>query len=255
MHKVIPMMLKKERQDHILRQINLHNRVYSADLSSHLAVSEDTIRRDLNELADEGKIVKVHGGALSKSYNHTATQSEVYSYEHKEIIAQKAISLLRDGMYVLTGGGTTVRTLAKRLPDHLRLTFFTVSPQIALELVEHPNLEVILIGGQITNQTQICMGGEVIHRLSEIKVDLCLMGTTGIDAAAGLTESEWEVVQVKKAMMKAADQTAALTISEKFGSVNRMRCSETTDLDYLITELEPTHAALLPFQKGGLVIL
>lgn len=248
-------MLKKERQDYILRQINVHNRVYSADLSSNLGVSEDTIRRDLNELAEEGKVLKVHGGALSKSYNHAATQSEVYAYEHKEIIAQKAISLLREGMYVLTGGGTTVRTLAKRLPTDLRLTFFTVSPQIALELIEHPNIEVILIGGQITNQTQICMGGEVIHRLGEIKVDLCFMGTTGIDAAAGLTESEWEVVQVKKAMMKAADKTAALTISEKCGSVNRMRFCEMTDLDYLVTELPPDHSVLQPFQKGDLIIL
>ena len=80
------LMLKKERQALIIKQINLHNKVLSSDLSTELNVSEDTIRRDLNELALENKIVKVHGGALSKSYNFTATQEETYAFDEKNII-------------------------------------------------------------------------------------------------------------------------------------------------------------------------
>ncbi|MBO9640721.1 MAG: DeoR/GlpR transcriptional regulator, partial [Siphonobacter aquaeclarae] len=72
-------MLKPERQSLILHQLNIHNRVLSSDLSQQLKVSEDTIRRDLNELADLGKLVKVHGGALSKSYGHTTVRSEIYA--------------------------------------------------------------------------------------------------------------------------------------------------------------------------------
>ena len=71
-------MLKTERQAYILRQIDLHNRVLSSDLSTEISVSEDTIRRDLNELAETDKIIKVHGGALSKSFNSFYLRSDVH---------------------------------------------------------------------------------------------------------------------------------------------------------------------------------
>ena len=112
-------MLKKERQAYILRQVSLHNSVLSADLSAEIQVSEDTIRRDLNELAEEGKVIKVHGGALSKSFNSFYLRSDVFHGEQKKIIGQKAISLLKDGMFVLSGGGTTVIEMARMLPETL----------------------------------------------------------------------------------------------------------------------------------------
>ena len=99
-------MLKRERQAYILHQINLHNKVMSADLSHQINVSDDTIRRDLQELADEGKLIKVHGGALSHSFNQFHYPSNnVYASSEKKIIAQKAIRLIQDGMFVLTTGG------------------------------------------------------------------------------------------------------------------------------------------------------
>src|SRR5688572_32854111 len=118
-------MLKRERQAYILHQVNLHNKVLSADLSHHINVSDDTIRRDLQELADAGKVIKVHGGALSPSFHSSGhnNSKEIYSYTQKRIIAQKAASLVKDGMFVLTGGGTTIIELAKALPQNLHATF------------------------------------------------------------------------------------------------------------------------------------
>src|SRR4030095_15012882 len=113
-------MLKRERQAYILHQVNLHNKVLSADLSEHINVSDDTIRRDLQELADAGKVIKVHGGALSPSFHSGHHNSrEVYSYNQKKIIALKAASLIKDGMFILTGGGTTIIEMAKALPQDL----------------------------------------------------------------------------------------------------------------------------------------
>jgi DeoR/GlpR family transcriptional regulator of sugar metabolism len=248
-------MLKKERQAHIIRQLNVHNRVLSADLSQQLHVSEDTIRRDLHELAEEGQVIKVHGGALSPSYNHATPRQSVYAFEEKDAIARKALGLIREGMCVLTGGGTTVRALARLLPDDLAVTFFTISPQVALELIEHPAAEVILLGGPISRQNQICSGGEVVSRLHDLRVDLCLLGTTGIDAVVGLTESDWEVVQVKRAMMRAAQQTAILTIGEKLGSTHRMKLCPLTDVDWLITDLPLEATALRPYAQPGVSLV
>src|SRR6201986_5037973 len=101
-------MLKRERHSLIIKQVNLHNKVLSSDLAQQLNVSEDTIRRDLNEMDEAGEIVKVHGGALSKSYHYPFQNNDIYAGDSKKTIAGKAISLIKDGMIVLTGGGTTM---------------------------------------------------------------------------------------------------------------------------------------------------
>lgn len=241
-------LLKKERQEQIIKQINLHNKVLSSDLSLELNVSEDTIRRDLNELSQEGRIIKVHGGALSKSYNLSATQAETYAYDEKTIIAQKAISLFHDGMTILCSGGTTLRTIAKHLPNKLHVTIFTVSPLIALELAEHPNLEVILLGGKLSNSSKISVGGEVVAKISEIKADLCLMGINGVDQDC-ISDSDYEIVQVKKAMIKASKKVIAPMISEKLNSRLRLQVCALEEVDYLITELAPTDQLLADVQQ------
>jgi DeoR/GlpR family transcriptional regulator of sugar metabolism len=107
-------MLKKERHDFIMRQINLHNRVLSSDLVQMLNVSEDTVRRDLQELYETSQLFKVHGGALSKSYQSSYDDTSVYAKDAKIAIARKAINLIKDGMVILTGGGTTLIELAKQ---------------------------------------------------------------------------------------------------------------------------------------------
>lgn len=239
-------LLKKERQAQIIKQINLHNKVLSSDLSLELNVSEDTIRRDLNELAQEDKIVKVHGGALSKSYNFTATQAETYAYDKKNIIAQKTISLFQDGMTILCSGGTTIRRIANLLPDNLNVTFFTVSPLISLELVEHPNTEVILLGGKLSNASKISVGGEVVAKINEIKADLCILGVNGFDED-GISDSDYEIVQVKKAMIKASKKVITPMISEKLNSSLRLQVCSAEEVDYLITELPPEHELLSAF--------
>ncbi|MFN8348001.1 MAG: DeoR/GlpR family DNA-binding transcription regulator [Spirosomataceae bacterium] len=254
MHQIQTQMLKRERQAFIMKQINLHNRVLSADLGIMLNVSEDTIRRDLNELAESGELIKVHGGALSKSYHYDYAPNTTYALDEKTVIAQKAATLIEDGMYVMVGGGTTVRELVRLLPSELKATFFTISLTTALQLCDHPNVEVIFLGGTLVKNSQISVGGEVISRLSEISADLCILGTNSIDNE-GITDSDLEAVQVKKAMIKASKRTAIVTISEKLNSAQRLRIGDLNDLDFLITELSPNHEQLAPYLKSGLIIL
>ena len=232
-------MLKEERQAFIIKQINLHNKVLSSDLSIKLNVSEDTVRRDLNELAESGKILKVHGGALSKSFHYPFQQVEVYAKESKKEIAGKVVNILQDGMTVLVGGGTTMIEVARMIPESLKCTFFTVSPLVALELAERSNSTVILLGGQLSKSSQIIIGAQVINQLAEIKVDLCILGTNSLSIADGLTDSDWEVVQVKKAMIRAAKKTAIMSIAEKLGSNQNMKVCDLNAIHYLITDLSP----------------
>lgn len=247
-------MLKKERQAYILHQVSLHNSVLSADLSSSINVSEDTIRRDLNELAESGKIIKVHGGALSKSFNSFYLRTDVYNADSKKMIAEKAVSLIQDGMFVLTGGGTTIIEMARLLPENLKATFLTGSIPAAYEYSQHPNIEVIFIGDKISKKSQIAVGGEAITKVKHIKADLCFLGINAIDREHGITDNDWEVAQLKNAMIESASRTVVMSISEKLNSCQRIRVCGMEDIDILITELSPTDPILDSFRIPGLTI-
>ncbi|MDP1811932.1 MAG: DeoR/GlpR family DNA-binding transcription regulator [Sediminibacterium sp.] len=248
-------MLKKERQAYILRQVSLHNSVLSADLSTSINVSEDTIRRDLNELAETGKIIKVHGGALSKSFNSFYLRGDVYNVDSKKVVAEKGAALIKDGMFILTGGGTTIIEMARLLPENLKATFFTVSIPAAYEYAQHPNIEVIFIGDKIAKKSQIAVGGEAISKIKHIKADLCFLGINAIDPEHGITDNDWDIVQVKNAMIEAAAKTVVMTISEKLNSSQRIRVCGVQDIDVLITELDPENNLLDPFRLNGVTIL
>lgn len=243
-------MLKKERHEYIVKQINLHNKVLSSQLSNELMVSEDTVRRDLAELAHDGKIIKVHGGALSKSYHFTSQDKTVYAQDAKIKIARKAVRLIKENMVILTEAGTTIMEMVKLIPDDLQATFFTVSPLIALELAERPLLTVILLGGQMDMSAQICLGEKPISELADIRVDLCFLGANALDARKGLTELDWKVVQVKKAMIKSSAKLAILTISEKLNTTQKMQLCAPQVIDYLVTELKPDDNRLASYRKN-----
>lgn len=242
-------MLKKERHAYIIKQINLHNKVLSSDLSIQLKVSEDTIRRDLNELAENKKILKVHGGALSKSFHFPFEQMETYALQSKREIAMKAISMISEGMIVLTGGGTTMLEMARLIPDTLEATFFTISPLVALELAEKKLLTVILLGGQLSRSAQVTMGSKTISDLLDIRVDLCFLGANGINVKEGISDSDWEVVQVKKAMIRCSARSVIMCISEKLNSVQKMKVCGLSAIDYLITEIKSNDPRVYAYQS------
>jgi DeoR/GlpR family transcriptional regulator of sugar metabolism len=248
-------MLKKERQAFIIQQINIHNKVMSSDLSVHLDVSEDTVRRDLQELAEEGKLIKVHGGALSKSFHFTLEANPIYSLPEKKVIAYKAMELIKDGMMVLLTGGTTILELVKSLPPELNATFITVSLPIALELLNHPNSQVIFIGNQLSRNAQMAIGSEVVEKLSTIKADICFLGTNSFDANFGISDMEWEIIEVKKAMIRSAQKTVSLAISEKLNTIHKLQVCKPEEVDILITELSPLQPIFSEYFAKGIQVI
>lgn len=249
-------MLKKERQALILREVNIHNKVLLSDLSDKMEVSEDTIRRDLQELSEAEKLIKVRGGALSKSYHaYSYRENDIYAYQEKTIIARKAISLLRDGMLILISGGSTNMEIARILPQDLKATFVTGSLSTAMQLLEHPNCQTIFLGGQLSPTAKVAVGGAVIDQLSHIRPDICLMGANSLDTETGLTDSDWEVVVVKRAMIQAAAKTVVLSIAEKLGSTQKIKICDLGAIDYLLTELDEHHELLQPYRRKGVQVL
>ena len=249
-------MLKKERQAFILHQVNLHNKVLSSSLSQEMNVSEDTIRRDLQELADEGSLIKVHGGALSRSFNnHYLPENEIYSFDKKKTIAAKTIDLIQDGMFVLTSGGTTVIEMARALSPQLRATFISGSIPAIMEYMKHPNIDVIVIGDKVSKSSKITIGGDAISKIKQINADLCILGINAIDVEHGVTDNDWDVVQLKKAMIESSKKVVCLTITEKINSSQPIQVCPLDKIDILITESDPENKQFDPYKNAGIQVL
>jgi DeoR family fructose operon transcriptional repressor len=245
---------KKERKKLITDQVNIHTRLLFIDLVKLINVSEDTIRRDVNELADEGQVIRIKGGVMSTAY-HLAHESQFSARRQQELIANKALQLLQNDMIVLIDGDATIREFIKKIPDTLRATFITVNLLTAVELLDKPNLKTIIIGGHVAVHSQMTISGEIFQYLNSIKADLCILGVTAIDASNGLTTSDWDTFQVKKAMTCAASKLAVLTTSDKLNSVMHMKITDVSKIDYLITELAADSHELQAYKSDKITLI
>lgn len=249
-------MLKKERHAYILHRLNLHNKVLSVDLCNEIAVSEDTIRRDLQELSEAGQLIKVHGGALSMAFNEVRFEPiNVYSQSHKKIIANKALQLIGNGMFILTSGGTTILEMIRAILPQKKLTVVTGSVPVINACMAHPNLDIVVIGDKLSKDAKITIGAEAIEKISHVNADLCFLGTNAIDIKHGVTDNDWEVVQVKKAMVSSASKVVCMTISEKLETYQPISVCGISKIDYLITELDPGNKLLQPYINAGIAVL
>ena len=249
-------MLKEERQRTILNEVALHNKVLLTDIAEILDVSIDTVRRDVKELDTDNKLRKVHGGAVALGFtNTTVRNNNIYALEEKKKIAEKAVGMLKDGGVIFIDGGTTCVELARKIPENIKLTCFTMSLPVALELLVKPNVKVILIGGEVSKDSQISLGAGAINQLSEINVDYSFIGTGYVDSSYGLTEFDWDIVQVKKAVIKASKKTILLSISEKLNSQHRYKTCDINAINTMITELNPNNERLNLFRDQEIHLL
>lgn len=245
-------MKKRERQQKVIDEVSINRKVSSSYLSEKLNVSEDTIRRDIKELDNKGLITKVHGGAISniqKLYHYN--EDVIYNRESKIRIAQKAISLLEDNMVIIISGGTTNLMLAKLLPKNLKLTVFTYSLPLAMQLTEHPLVETIFIGGKIYKNSMVTIGIDVIQYLSKIRADICFMGVSGLDVESGITDEGYEVSLIKKAMIAASDHIVFLTTSNKLNVRHSYDVCSLKQIDTIVTDLDITDPSLNPYISAG----
>jgi DeoR/GlpR family transcriptional regulator of sugar metabolism len=249
-------MLKEERFRFILEKLKTHQKVLSADLSQVLHVSEDTIRRDLNELAQSGLIHKVHGGALPRSpVLLSYKEREVYAQQNKLEIARKAIQLIHPQQVIILDGGTTTLQIARLLPSDLEATIFTNSVPIAMHLADHPLVEVVLAGGKLLKRSQVTLGWEAMETFRAIRADLCFLGVCSIHYEIGLSVPNREEAQVKSIMVASSAQVVALATTEKIGTAETFIVAQLHQLDMLITDADTPADSLRLYKDKGLEIL
>ncbi|WP_299396989.1 DeoR/GlpR family DNA-binding transcription regulator [uncultured Gelidibacter sp.] len=249
-------MKKNDRQQLIIDMVMLHRKVNTDQLALELDVSADTIRRDLNELDEKGMLTKVHGGAVSSiqklfHYNENA----VFNRDQKNSIATKAVPLLEDGMVAIVSGGTTNLVFVSNLPKNLKATIYTYSLEIALQLTDHPHIETVFIGGKIQKKSMVTIGIEVFQILSKIHADICFVGASGITLNEGITDEGYEVALIKKAMIDASDKVVSLITSNKLNIRHSYSVCALSDIDVIVTDLEPEHQLLKGYGGEEILVL
>src|SRR5260370_30477708 len=161
--------------------LGIEGRVIAADLGSRYRVFEDTIRRDLRELASSGKIQRVHCGALPRRAEAVPfVSSQQIDMESKIGIARVAADMIRDGQVVIIDGGTTNLKIASYLPRERSATIVTNSPPLALALADHPKLGVLMLGGNFLKEARVTTGIETLRPGESIRAHLCFLGLCDI---------------------------------------------------------------------------
>jgi len=243
-------MLTTHRKQQILSILKQSGQVIAKDVSLSMGVSEDTIRRDLRELAQEGLLQRVHGGALPASPAIADFAGrELLTPDGKVAIGRVAASMIQPGQVVILDGGTTARQVARHLPHELKATIVTHSPTIALELVNHQNIEVILIGGRLFKHSVVAVGAAAIEAIAHIHADMYFMGVTGIHPKTGLTTGDFEEAAVKRALSHAAAETIVLASSEKLNAASPYAVVSLDEIAGIITERAADPALTLPYER------
>ncbi|MFJ6533116.1 DeoR/GlpR family DNA-binding transcription regulator [Microbacterium sp. NPDC091662] len=215
-------MLAAQRKDHLLDLLARDGRVVAKAVADDLGVSEDAIRRDLRELAEEGKLQRVYGGALPiPAPERPVRERHDLATESKERVARAAVTRIRPGSTIVLDAGTTTLAMARMLPAGAGITVITPSPAVALAVAEHSDARVIMIGGELTRHSLVAGGGLAMEAIQHLSADQFFLGVTGIDPVHGLTTGELDDAVTKRALASRCTETVVLASEEKVGTAAR----------------------------------
>jgi len=248
-------MLTTQRRKLILERLLQDGEVIAKPLSQEWGVSEDTIRRDLRELAQEGKLQRVHGGALPAAaiVAPLAARQHIASAD-KTALGRAGAAMVKPGQLVFLDGGTTALQLARQLDPALVATFVTHSPTVAIELAQKPHLEIIMLGGTLYRHSMVNVGASVIAAAMGMRADVYFMGVTGVHPTAGVSTGDFEEAAVKRALHASAAETIVLASEEKLGAASPFVIAPLHDIAALLVPAGVPKGMLRSLKAAGVPV-
>ena len=245
-------MLAEERLDLIKRELAADGRVMAADLAVRFGVSEDTVRRDLRELAKAGLCRKVYGGALAPAPRAGPLRLRgQQAADAKARLALAAVRLVSADQTLFIDAGTTNIAIARALPRNIELTVVTNAPSVAEALSDHPSIRVIMLGGVVDRATGACLGGATLHAISQIYADLFFLGSCGVDASLGTTAFDPGEAEIKRAMAQNSSSLAVAATTDKLATAAPFRVTEPDAITHLIVEFGAPPSIVASFEAQG----
>lgn len=244
--------LLRERQSVISERLRTNGRVLAVELALEFGVSEDTVRRDLREMAAAGLCERVYGGALPVSPAHgSLTQRIGFAADRKRALAWAAAKEIAAGATVFFDAGSTNLAIANALPDDLELTAATNAPAIAVALMEKPGVSVILIGGLVDRQTEGSLGARALRDMEQLSPDLCILGACGVDIEAGVTTFGFEDAEFKRFATSRSKRVLVAATSEKLGTAAPHSILPVAHCECLVVEHDADRVMLEQYRERG----
>ena len=249
-------MLAVQRRDWLLDRLRRDGRLVAKDLAVELAVSEDSVRRDLRELAAAGLVQRVYGGAVpvSPAVADYATRQQLEPTS-KGRVAAIAAALVTPGCTAILDGGTTTLAVTRALPRDLQATVVTHSPTVAVALADHPGVEVVLLGGRLFRHSMVTCGAAAVEAAQAVTADLFLLGVTGVHPEAGLTTGDSDEAAMKRALARRAADTYVLASAEKIGAASPFLVLPLSAVTGVVTDAAPGEPAVRELVVAGARLL
>ncbi len=246
--------LPRERQQWILDRLRRDGRVVAADLAQAFRVSDDSIRRDLRDLAAQGLCRRVYGGALLAQPVAPLGERHHERAELKRALAGVAASLVGEKQILFIDAGSTNTALAHALPERRGLTVVTNAPDVAMAVLGRPGFDVLMLGGRLDPHIGGAIGSRTVRQAQDIRADLCFPGVCAIDAASGLWTVDAEETVFKQAIIEASGETVAIATPDKLVASATHHTAPIGAITHLVVPADTSDAAMAAYRNAGVAV-
>jgi DeoR/GlpR family transcriptional regulator of sugar metabolism len=246
-------LLPAQRRQEILRAVR-SGTAHVSDLAESFGVSEMTVRRDLGTLARDGKLERVHGGAVDASGEPGFSQIEVERFDIKDRLGAAAAAMVSDGQTVMIDIGTSTLQLARHLHGK-KITVVTTNLAVVEELVPDPDIELVLPGGIVRRNYRSLVGVLAEDSLRQIKSDILFLGTSGVDVDMGVWDTTMVEVPIKRLMIAGAQEVVLIADTAKFAMTGMVRVCGPESIDHIVTDAPLPAACRSAVDAAGIEVV
>jgi len=251
-------MRQHQRQEFIIERVNTDGFITIDELVDSLKVTPQTIRRDLNQLADQQLISRYHGGAgpVESSTENAEYSTRVhYGSAAKQRIAKRLVDDIPDGASIFINIGTTTEAVARELLRRKNLSVITNNLHVAATLSEREDYRIIVAGGEIRAKDGGIIGEATVDLISQFQTDYAIIGVSGIHEDGTLLDFDYREVRVSQAIIENARKVVLCADKSKFGRNALVRLGHLADLDMIYTDVRPTESFVELMDDNGVTLV
>lgn len=251
-------MLAIERRNAILARLNTQGKVIVTDLSREFDVTEETIRRDLEKLDNEGLAKKTYGGAVANQNLNIDLPYNVRkraNVELKQKIAEKIAEMIHDGDYIMLDASSTAIYVTKCIADRKNITLITNSVEVMFELADKSDWNILSTGGALKKGALSLVGASAERMIRGFHVDLAVCSSKGIDINMGVTDSNEKDSEIKRAIFAAANRKVLAVDNTKFDKISFVRVCDLADIDTVVTDCQPPERWIEHFKEKNVELV